>query len=169
MQLVRNKLLTVALSLLNGVLALMLWLQMGVAPGAAISDAQPAISVAQPAPPPPRELPRLPPFSAYQELTERPLFWSERRAVHDAVAAAPDGTPATMSFTLLGVIQADAAHALLGRNGAKEVARVRVGDVVEGWVIEAITADTVTLVANGARHELRVGTSRSNTKPTSPP
>lgn len=163
MQMARSRKVTLALATINGLLALTLWLQISAGPRevtAALPDApRRTVQAGLPAP-----LPTLPPLSAYQELSERPLFWSERRLLQDNAAVAAEAVPAGMPFVLLGVVTAEQSHALLGKNGAKEVTRVHLGDVAEGWRVEAMTPDGVTLVANGVRHDLKVGTSRSNGK-----
>lgn len=156
MQMARGRRVTTALMAVNGVLALLLWWQLGAAPQEVKLTAVPA-----PRPPlplsVPEGLPTLPPFAAYQELLERPLFWSERRVQADAMVATAESSAVALPFTLLGVVQAAEAHALLGKSGSKEINRVHIGDVVEGWSVEAMTADSVTLVANGLRRELRLG------------
>lgn len=162
MQVTGGKAATATLLAINGVLALTLWFQLGAAPRDAVAAMQ------KTAPPAPLQLPaarpELPPFSAYQEVIERPLFWEERRAPQDAAALPADGTPASVPFILLGVVQAGQSHAVLGRTGSKDVSHVYVGDVIEGWVVESMTRDSVTLLANGVRRELQFGTGRTGTK-----
>lgn len=163
MHMARSRKVTLALAMINGLLALTLWLQISTGPREVTAAVQEAPrSTAQAGLPAP--LPTLPPLSAYQELSERPLFWSERRLLQDTTAAAAEAVPAGMPFILLGVVTAERSHALLGKTGAKEVTRVHLGDVAEGWRVEAMTPDSVTLTANGVRHDLRVGGSQSNGK-----
>lgn len=154
---------TAALLTINGVLALMLWLQLGTVPreaAAAVANS----AAAAPPPPLPAAGPEIPPFSAYQDVIERPLFWSERRAQREHAVVGPDSAAAPVPFILLGVVLAEQSHAVLGRAGAKEVSRVYVGDVIEGWVVESMTRESVTLSANGVRRELQFGNGRSNGK-----
>jgi hypothetical protein len=162
MQVTGGKAATATLLAINGVLVLTLWLQLGATP----QDAVAAVPAA--APPVPLSLPtvqpELPPFSAYQDVIERPLFWEERRRQQDAVALPADGATAQVPFILLGVVQAAQSHAVLGRSGSKDVNRVYVGDVVEGWIVESMTRDSVTLMANGVRRELQFGTGRTGAK-----
>lgn len=96
-------------------------------------------------------------LAAYQEITERPLFWSERRALPGLNAAAADAVQTTVPFVLLGVVSGARAKAILGRSGAKEVNRVSVGDVVDGWRIEAVNRQSVTLESGTLRRELQIG------------
>lgn len=156
MQMARGTRVTTALVAVNGVLALILWWQLG---GASPEVQLTAAPVPRPALPLsfPEGLPTLPPFTTYQELLERPLFWSERRVLAEATALAAESPAVALPFILLGVVQAAEAHALLGKSGSREITRIHIGDVVEGWSIEAMTADSVTLVANGLRRELRLG------------
>lgn len=162
MRMTGGKTATAALLAINGTLAFTLWLQFAAAPQDAVAAVQKA------SPPAPLQLPtaqpELPPFSAYQDVYERPLFWEERRAQQDALALPADGSPAPVPFILLGVVQAGQSHAVLGRTGSKDVNRVYVGDVIEGWVVESMTRDSVTLTANGVRRELQFGTGRTGTK-----
>lgn len=152
-----SKAVTIALLTINGALAFMLWMQLDVAPSAASATVAPA---APRAPPPqlPDMLPSMPPISAYQELAERPLFWIERRMAQETPEVAADAAPVQMPFVLLGVVKAGNSQAVLGRTASKEVSRVRVGDVAEGWLVEAITQNSIALVANGVRRELQLGT-----------
>ncbi len=105
----------------------------------------------------PSARPLLTQFSDYQEIVERPLFWSERRALEQGAAMA-DAAQTTVPFVLLGVVTGARSKALLGKPGGKEVTRASKGDVVEGWLIEEVGRQSVTLASGSVRRELQVGT-----------
>lgn len=153
MRLIEQKAVTVALLALNGVLALVAGIELVNA-----GQAAPAQAVALPIEEQQLDLPRSRPvmasLNAYQEISERPLFWSERRKVQELAA---DAAQTVMPFVLLGVVNGKRAKAILAKNGAKEVSRVAVGDVVDGWRIEAVNRQSVTLVSGSMRKELQVG------------
>lgn len=155
MRLIEQKAVTVALFAANGVLALVAGVELlGAANNAPVQSAPVPVEEEQ------LDLPVVRPvmasLSAYQEIAERPLFWSERRLVQD-VAAGSDATQTVMPFVLLGVVSGSRTKAILGKTGAKEVNRVAVGDVVDGWRIEAVNRQSVTLVSGTMRKELQVG------------
>jgi hypothetical protein len=156
MRLIEQKAVTVALFAVNGLLALVAGMELL---GAA--NSAPAQSAPVPVEEERLDLPVVRPvmasLSAYQEIAERPLFWSERRVVQEIAAAGTDATQTVMPFVLLGVVSGSRTKAILAKNGAKEVNRVAVGDVVEGWRIEAVNRQSVTLVSGTTRKELQVG------------
>ncbi len=91
----------------------------------------------------------------YQELLERPLFWSERRATKSAsvVDAATPSLPLT--FVLIGVVVSpQSSYALLSKTGSNEVIKAQPGDVVEGWVVESLTAGSVNLSQGGEKRHI---------------
>lgn len=155
MRLIEQRAVTVALLAVNGLLAM--------AVGMELLDTERNVAVQMPLPADEGQLdlptvsPLMASLDAYQEITERPLFWSERRVVQEITAGSTDATQTVMPFVLLGVVSGVRTKALLGKNGAKEVNRVTVGDVVEGWRIEAVNKQSVTLVSGTTRKVLQVG------------
>ncbi|HEY0721302.1 MAG TPA: hypothetical protein VGE50_08605 [Gammaproteobacteria bacterium] len=103
----------------------------------------------------PAARPLLAQLSDYQEITERPLFWSERRGF--AGSAVADVAQTTVPFVLLGVVTGAKSKALLAKPDGKEVTRASKGDVVEGWLIEEVGPQGVTLASGNVRRELQVG------------
>lgn len=93
-------------------------------------------------------------LAQYRELLERPLFWSERQALQTAaVEVAAPNQP--LAFVLNGVVTSpQSSYALLGKAGGNEVIKAQPGDVVEGWEIESMTKDSVTLHRSGERQRI---------------
>lgn len=151
----RHRVLTLVLFAINALFGLMIVLEMR-APG----DGQLRSMIAQQVPTQPGEdtmvLPQstfaLAPLAHYDEILARPLFTEERRP--------PERQPDTMSepvkvetapppFTLVGIVIAtDATKALLLSRGSRELVQGVIGDRVEGWRIEDIQPDRIT-VARG--------------------
>lgn len=117
-----------------------------------------AVESAPDVPAQPLQLPATPlrnlSLAQYQELLERPLFWSERQALQTAaVEVAAPNQP--LAFVLNGVVTSpQSSYALLGKTGGNEVIKAQPGDVVEGWEIESMTKDSVTLHRSGERQQL---------------
>lgn len=105
----------------------------------------------------PAARPLLAQFDDYQAIIDRPLFWSERRALADFSAATADAAQSSVPFVLLGVVTGRTSKALLGKPGAKEVTRASEGDVVEGWLVEEVGRQSVTLASGSVRRQLQVG------------
>lgn len=98
----------------------------------------------------------------YKEVLERPLFWSERRAqaTTSPVDAVTQGQP--LAFLLIGVVTSpQSGYALLGKPGGTEVIKAQPGDVVEGWVLESMTSDSVSLNRSGERQRILLDEERS--------
>lgn len=95
----------------------------------------------------------VPGLDAYPQTRERPLFLSTRRVI----AAAPDGAGDTVGglmdrYVFTGVVIApDQRLVLLRPIGGGGVQRVAEGDVLDGWLIEEIANDFLTVVADGRR------------------
>ncbi len=99
----------------------------------------------------------MPPRDSYSEIVARPLFSPSRRP-----AVAPEEEPqageivATPSgFVLTGVmIAVDDRFALLRRRVPPDMAWVSVGQVIDGWLVEAIEPNRVVLQNGSLREEL---------------
>lgn len=90
----------------------------------------------------------LPPLDAYSEIVERPLFISSRRPPEEPEVV-EQKQPGEVSFTLLGVaVTPERNLALLQIDGAGKVARMEVGEEVNGWQLEAVHADGIVLRKN---------------------
>lgn len=121
-----------------------------------------AIEVA--ARPDPRPLPpepefAMPPLDSYAEIVARPLFSPSRRpppaAEGDAEDDASEAKPAL--FILTGVvISAEARLALIQRANIAGVVRVSEGEEIDGWLVEKIAPDRVTLRQGAAVEEIEL-------------
>lgn len=156
MRLIEQKAATFALLAVNGLLAMVAGMELVGAPKGTPMERAP-LPVEEERLDLPAVRPIMASLDAYQEIAERPLFWSERRVVQEITAAGVDATQTVMPFVLLGVVSGSRSKAILSKSGAKEVNRVAVGDVVEGWRIEAVNKQSVTLVSGTVRKELQVG------------
>ena len=97
----------------------------------------------------------LPPMSAYAEVTERPLFSPSRQPAPPA--AAQDDLGNSSSFTLLGIVITQGERIALIRHGQPAiVARLKEGQAVEGWRLQAIEADRVILEHAGTQQPLKL-------------
>jgi len=97
----------------------------------------------------------LPPIESYAEVTERPLFSATRRppppdAVHENIGNAG-------SFVLLGIVISDGNQTALIQHGRPPVlARLAEGQTLEGWTVQSISANGVTLQNAGTQHTLKL-------------
>ena len=95
----------------------------------------------------------VPGLEAYPQTRERPLFLSTRRVI----AAAPVNAGAPVGglldrYVFTGVVIApDQRLVLLRPIGGGGVRRIAEGDVLDGWLIEEIANDFLTIVADGRR------------------
>ncbi len=91
----------------------------------------------------------------YQELLERPLFWSERRALQSASMVEETTQNQPLAFVLNAVVTSpQSSYALLAKPGVNELIKAQPGDVVEGWEIESMTSNSVTLKRSGQRQRI---------------
>lgn len=134
----------VFLLLLNVALMLTIWLIWRNAPQPDSATEMADVSAA------PLQLPASPlrslSLTNYEEIITRPLFWSDRRALENEATAASTGGNQPLAFVLLGVVMSpESNHALLSKSGSNEVVKVQPGDVVDGWQVESMTANSVRL------------------------
>ena len=91
-----------------------------------------------------------PPLAVFSEIVDRPLFSPSRRPpkeIEDSVSDI-DVTPRAMpsNFILAGVvISAEERMVLLRRMKSTDVIRASMGQEIDGWYIELIEPDRVTL------------------------
>jgi hypothetical protein len=116
-------------------------------------------------PPPQPEIPNapsftMPPATAFAEILARPLFSRTRRP-----AAQAGNLPASSSLTLVAIVISDnERHALLASGQPPKTTRVREGDEIAGWTVEAIKPDKVIVRRADAREEVKPkGFGRANT------
>ena len=95
----------------------------------------------------------LPPLSSFEEVKQRPLFNDTRRP---ALAGDRSGQ-AWSSFVLKGVIVSPVAReALVAHDKGAAVVSLREGDILDGWIAEAILPDRVVFRNGGEEHELKL-------------
>lgn len=95
----------------------------------------------------------VPGLGAYPQTRERPLFLSTRRVIVAVPDSAGDTAGGLMDrYVFTGVVIApDQRLVLLRPVGGGGVRRVAEGDVLDGWLIEEIANDFLTIVADGRR------------------
>ncbi len=108
---------------------------------------------------PPTGFAPLPGLDDLAEVVERPLFSQSRRpAPPEAqadVPAAKDGQQ--FAYGLSGiVITSGREMALLSHARTREIRQVRLGGIVDGWKVTAISADQVTLSRGGETQALKL-------------
>lgn len=97
----------------------------------------------------------------YQEILARPLFWSERRGLQTSPPTEAASSTQPLAFVLIGVVMSpEAKYALLGKPGGTEVTKVQPGDIVEGWMLESMTTNSVSLNRGGERRQITLDEER---------
>ena len=106
----------------------------------------------RPAEPEPTRAPQVesnfPPLSAFSEIVARPLFSPARRPPTETEDFNADevSPPKPSNFILAGVvISSEGQLALLRRMNTTEVVRALLGQEIDGWRVERIESDRVTL------------------------
>ena len=104
----------------------------------------------------------LPPLSGYGAIWTRPIFSPSRRQA--AVVAGPRTPVGTArasdqppALKIVGVAISPHGSAALVRAPGSPVKRQYAGDVVDGWTIEKIEPQNVTVSRDGERWQLPVG------------
>jgi hypothetical protein len=93
----------------------------------------------------------MPPPGTFAEVLARPLFSPARRPGAQAGALA-----ASSSFTLVGIVLApEDRRALLGVGQPMKIVRVREGQDIGGWVVEAILPNKVIVRRADLREEVK--------------
>lgn len=98
-------------------------------------------------------VPPLPPLESFTATVGRPLFSPARQAaalplppVAEAPAPLVEPMPVEPALSLQGIIVAGPRRlALLGRSGGGEIATLAEGDTLDGWIVERIEGNRVTL------------------------
>jgi len=120
--------------------------------------------------PPPRNAdltiePLLPTLDQFNAIWQRPLFTPSRRAPTQITTARTGTQSATSSassdqppaFTIVGVAIRPDGGSVLIKKGSRETVRAFLGEEIEGWQIEALDSETVTLSKDGQSWQLPVG------------
>jgi general secretion pathway protein N len=124
--------------------------------GDAATASPPAVAAPPPAalPSPPAAF-KLPPLATYAEVTRRPLFSATRQP--PPPEAGQDLLGKSSSFVLLGIILAPDDKAVLIQHGhPAEIARLHEGQAVEGWTVQSILPDRITLQHGASEVELKL-------------
>lgn len=114
-------------------------------PAASARPAEAPDAATDPAPAPP------PAVTSYRAMLARPLFREDRRppaapAPPPKPAAAPEPPAPEQAWRLVGLGRNESGIvALLNVPGLDELVRARVGDVVAGWEVVTLTADSISL------------------------
>jgi hypothetical protein len=102
------------------------------------------------------------PLSSYDELWKRPVFDPSRKAA--ATIAGPRNVNNTRfssdqppDFNIVGVALGPANSAVLVREGHKTIKRYYVNEQIDGWTIELIEAESITVTQGEDRWQLPVG------------
>ena len=102
---------------------------------------------------------QMPPIEDFGETLDRPLFSKIRRPpppAPDAPADKPEKKQ-TVKVRLAGVvISPEERVALVQEPRAREITRLKVGQEIEGWVLEAILADRIVLRFGELREEVKI-------------
>ena len=121
------------------------------------------------APPPLEELPApgLPALGSLTHTVERPLFTAQRRppppdALDEAAPALgelalPSRAPSGYEVSAIVITEGDEIAYLRGPAGGV-LKRLRIGEALDGWVLEEVRADGVVLLNGGRREELALRT-----------
>ena len=103
---------------------------------------------------PPASGSSLPPVEAYKEVTQRPLFSSTRQPQAES---APQSSGKGGALFLVGTIVTGHSRTALIKHGSPSVlVRLSEGQKIEGWTLQSIEPDRVTLLSGGTRQELKV-------------
>ncbi len=96
--------------------------------------------------------PRSPPLSDYGEITERPLFNETRRPIAAEVAPtviARAASQLSQQWKLTGVVMAgDNTFAHVENKRDRRTVRLRKDDRLDGWRLDEISADRISLVSD---------------------
>jgi general secretion pathway protein N len=114
------------------------------------------------APTTPRQAPQpqsagfaLPPLESYAEVAQRPLFSPSRKPPPPDAARETLGN--SSSFVLLGIVISERGKYTLIQHGRPPVtARLTEGQTLEGWTIQEIRPDRVTLQNAVTQQELKL-------------
>ncbi len=102
----------------------------------------------------------VPPLSNYAAIVWRPLFNDGRRRDPPPPPPAPPKPPPPPSaehYQLVGIIlSSDLRMALVARRADGQVAHLHVGDMLDGWTVNAIDASGVQLSGPGGTTQLTI-------------
>ena len=92
----------------------------------------------------------------YAEIAARPLFEPGRRPVTDAGPPRQEAPPPSLSVQGV-VLSPTLRYAIVAHGNPTRFDAVTEGDTVEGWRVEAIGRDTISMSAGDAKIDVPVG------------
>jgi hypothetical protein len=99
-------------------------------------------------------------LASFQETTQRPLFSASRRPVPPKENAIESAAPrevlpaALTNLRLVGIMRKPAPSVLIRANGIMQGNWIEVGQEVEGLRVQAVSANSVTVVMQNRKYEL---------------
>lgn len=108
------------------------------------------------------------PITAYDEIVARPLFHSTRRPVAEHEDPRRAGAASDSPLYLTGIVMEGGRTAAFFKvKDAPQMVRVAPGGAVDGWIVEAIDADSVVVAKKGKRERLTTKAVRAGAQPVS--
>jgi hypothetical protein len=99
----------------------------------------------------------MPDVGVYAAIAARPVFLPSRRAPAEAVGVAAAPVVPALDFSVVGVVTgAGQDMALVQRPGQAAAVLVRVGGLVDGWTVTAISRSGIFVRAGGTSAELKI-------------
>jgi hypothetical protein len=89
----------------------------------------------------------------YQEVTQRPLFFQGRRPI-EASSEELDNFKGKMGIILTGVIVAPEGLSVLIRDNNNKSHHVKLGEDIDGWVLDAVYRHKIVLTKEGKRKSI---------------
>jgi hypothetical protein len=151
----------IALGLTAGILLCLLAWQV-IAPSATTIEGKP--TNAEPRAPSPAKAISVapPPYQAYAEIEQRPLFLAGRRTpAPPPPPAAPPPVQNIERYSVIGIVAAPARATALVRGQTSETIHLRVGQVFEGWTVEAILPRGILFASGDQKLTLEFKTNKS--------
>jgi hypothetical protein len=97
----------------------------------------------------------IPPLPDYPSILASPVFAPDRKPGEAELAQAGGG--ALSSYVALGSAAGGGADSGVVAGPGGRAKTIRVGDSLEGWLLESITRTRLIFVRDGVRHQLVVG------------
>ena len=121
-------------------------------------------------PPPPLKMAAVPPKGAFAEITARPVFNQDRRPDPVREATVPSDNVAEQAgdlsqFRVVGIVTDRELQLALVLTPGGTTARVRAGDMIDGWRIEKVDVSGLT-ASDGTRSARMVIPRAPNGTPT---
>ncbi|MBL1430381.1 MAG: hypothetical protein COA60_002490 [Robiginitomaculum sp.] len=105
----------------------------------------------------------LPPLKEFSEIWQRPLFAPSRKAETVVITRVNSTTARTTSndqspqFIIVGVAIKPGGGSVIIKKSRQEVIRVLVGEEVDGWQVDKLNPQFVTMSKNGESWQIPVG------------